>query len=360
MALPQAIARTPVFRFADLAASSARPGRAACCWRRFEVFSNAMLAERWFPDLAGWAAAAAAIDLGLRPGPEARRRLSRVVRRDQPAFYERLERAKRSGGFVANPSRRRRGFRIPYLPWMGGVGPNAWRQLLLTVRKSSAIVSMVLTFTILILIWNWYSSGGSGRPTVTPAAVVGLVSYITYIVCLGFPVAFRGDLDHLDFLKTLPFRPLVLTIGELAGCVAVLAAIQLAILAICGAAAASGWWLLLVAAVLAPAVQLALAGDQQSPVPALSHADDIGCVGRPERGRQRMPGPPAPDAHPSSPARNPRGPRGPGLSGQRLLGAGDDRHRPRHPPGRSRADDDARGPGVRPVRSQHRDAGLIE
>ena len=84
--------------------------------------------------------------------------------------------------------------------------------------------------------------------------MIGLVSYITYIVCLGFPVAFRGDLDHLDFLKTLPFRPLVLTIGELAGCVAVLAALQLAILAICGAAAASGWWLLLAAAVLAPAV----------------------------------------------------------------------------------------------------------
>ncbi len=31
----------------------------------FEVFSNAMLAERWFPDLVGWALAAAAMDLAL-------------------------------------------------------------------------------------------------------------------------------------------------------------------------------------------------------------------------------------------------------------------------------------------------------
>ena len=332
MALPQAIARTPVFRFADLAASfrATWPGRVLLA--PFEVFSNAMLAERWFPDLAGWAAAAAAIDLAL---------LLLVLRLDADylewsdaisrAFYERIERARRSGGFVADPSRKRRGFRIPHLPWMGGVGPNAWRQLVLTVRKSWPIVSMMLTFTILILIWNWYSSGPSGRPTVTPAAVVGLVSYITYIVGLGFPVAFRGDLDHLDFLKTLPVRPLVLTVGELAGCVAVLAAIQLAILAICGAAAASGWWLLLAAAVLAPAVNWLLLATSNLLFLLYPDPDDFGCVGRPERGRQRMPGPPAPDAHPLSLARNPRGPRGPGLPGQRLLGAGDGRHRPRSP-----------------------------
>ncbi len=44
---------------------------------------------------------------------------------------------------------------------------------------------MMLTFTILILIWNWYSSGRSGRPTVTPAAVVALVSYLTYSSAWG-------------------------------------------------------------------------------------------------------------------------------------------------------------------------------
>ncbi len=94
VALPQAITRTPVFRFADLAASfrATWPGRVLLA--PFEVFSNAMLAERWFPDLAGWAAAAAAIDLALRaPGPEARRRLSRVVRLGQPGVL----RANRAG-----------------------------------------------------------------------------------------------------------------------------------------------------------------------------------------------------------------------------------------------------------------------
>ena len=103
VALPQAIARMPVFRFADLAASfrTTWPGRVLLA--PFEVFSNAMLAERWFPDLAGWAAAAAAIDLAL---------LLLVLRLDADylewsdaisrAFYERIERAKRSGGFVAN------------------------------------------------------------------------------------------------------------------------------------------------------------------------------------------------------------------------------------------------------------------
>jgi hypothetical protein len=84
--------------------------------------------------------------------------------------------------------------------------------------------------------------------------VLGLMSYVTYLLAAGFTAAFPGDLDHLDSLKTLPLHPLALTVGELAGCVAVFSGFQLLILAIYGATAASGGWLLLAAACLAPAV----------------------------------------------------------------------------------------------------------
>ena len=47
---------------------------------------------------------------------------------------------------------------------------------------------------------------------------------------MQLPWAFRGDIDHIDSLKTLPVAPLALATGELAGGVMVLAAIQLVLL----------------------------------------------------------------------------------------------------------------------------------
>jgi hypothetical protein len=52
------------------------------------------------------------------------------------------------------------------------------------------------------------------------------MAYLTFLFSFQLPWAFRGDLDHIDFLKTLPVRPLALAGGELAGGIAVLAAMQ--------------------------------------------------------------------------------------------------------------------------------------
>jgi hypothetical protein len=252
VALPQTFSRTSVFRFADLAASfrTTWPGRVLLA--PFQVFSNAMLAERWFPDLIGWAGAAAAIDLAL---------LILVLRLDADylewstaisrRIYEQMQRIRRSGGVAISPSRGNLRIRMPQLPWMGGAGPIAWRQMVLTARASRAMVRVILMIAVLFLAWNWYMLGQSPRAFGTPGIGIGLVAYMTFLFIMVLPVSFRGDLDHLDFLKTLPVRPLALTLGELAGCAVVLTATQLAVLAIYGAATASGGFLLLAAAVLA-------------------------------------------------------------------------------------------------------------
>ncbi len=102
-----------------------------------------------------------------------------------------------------------------------------------------------------------------------PDWVSALVSYISFLFIMAFPISFRGDIDHLDFLKTLPIRPLALAAGELTGCAVVLTAVQLAVLAIYGAATASVGFLLPAAAVLALPVQRDLAGGEQPRVPDL-------------------------------------------------------------------------------------------
>jgi hypothetical protein len=60
---------------------------------------------------------------------------------------------------------------------------------------------------------------------------LGFIGYITFLFTMQLPWAFRGDIDHMDSLKTLPVAPLALAAGELAGGVLVLAAIQFVVLA---------------------------------------------------------------------------------------------------------------------------------
>ena len=131
-----------------------------------------MLAERWFPDLIGWAMAAAAIDLAL---------LVLVLRLDADYLewsttisqraYEQIERMRRSGGFAINLSQRTVPLPDPAAPLAGRRGPIAWRQMVLTARISRAMVRMLLVISIFFLIWRWTVFGQSPMRPARPAWV---------------------------------------------------------------------------------------------------------------------------------------------------------------------------------------------
>ncbi len=36
---------------------------------------------------------------------------------------------------------------------------------------------------------------------------IGFMAYLTFIFSMQLPWAFRGDIDHMDFLKSLPVAP---------------------------------------------------------------------------------------------------------------------------------------------------------
>jgi hypothetical protein len=259
VALPGTVSGARVLHTTDLAWSfrSTWPGRVLLA--PFEVFSHAMLAERWLPDLIGWAGAAAAIDLGL---------LILVLKLDadylewsastSQRVYEIQQRARRSGGFPVNPSRERSRFSLPQLPWLGGAGPIARTQLILTGRKCRGAIRVALIVSAAILIWNGFWSGRSALAAVSPGMVLGILSYITFLFGSGFPVAFRGDLNQMKILKSLPVGPLALVVGELAGCAAIMSGCQFGFLAIYGIIAPSGAWMLLAAAILAPSINWVL------------------------------------------------------------------------------------------------------
>ena len=124
--------------------------------------------------------------------------------------------------------------RIPRLPWLGGAGPLAWRQLLLAMRTSRLIILISLG-TRGACCWCWPCSCPAdtqgSESVIIPAMGLGFIAYLTFLFAMQLPWAFRGDIDHMDSLKTLPVAPLALAAGELAGGVLVLAAIQFVVLA---------------------------------------------------------------------------------------------------------------------------------
>ena len=52
--------------------------------------------------------------------------------------------------------------------------------------------------------------GPRGSAVLIPSMGVGFIGYLTFIFAMQLPWAFRGDIDHMDSLKTLPVAPLAL------------------------------------------------------------------------------------------------------------------------------------------------------
>src|SRR5262249_36098254 len=122
--------------------------------------------------------------------------------------YEQLRRTKQGGGLAMPTTARGARIHLAQLPWLGGAGPIAWRQLVLALRTSRHVILTSLATAAMFVIASLLSSRRPGGPVFPPGAGVGLSVYLTFIFSLQLPWAFRGDLDHMDFLKTLPVRSL--------------------------------------------------------------------------------------------------------------------------------------------------------
>jgi hypothetical protein len=236
--------------FAEIVASLQHSAIFRVLLAPFSVFTRAMFAERWFPDLIGWAAGALAIDSGL---------LILVLKLDanyiesaatiSQKVYERMQRTKQGGGIAMPVGPRAGRLRLRPLPWLAGVGPIAWRQLLLAMRTSRQMLIMTVVILAMGIAMVAFSPGaGRGRGPAAALSGIGMIFYLTFIFTMQLPWAFRGDVDHIDFLKTLPVRPGVVAAGELAGGVLFLTVLQLVLLAALTAAAPTSWALTLVAA----------------------------------------------------------------------------------------------------------------
>jgi hypothetical protein len=197
----------------------------------FEVFSHTILAAGWFPELVCWGAGALAIDALL---------LALIFKLDadylesaaaiSQKLYEKVLRMKQGGGIVMPASQMAASIRLIRFPWLGGAGPLAWRQVLMAVRTSRYALIVSIGIGITIGVMAFFSQRNPAGPDLVTFMGIGFLAYLTFIFSMQLPWAFRGDIVHMDCLKSLPIAPLAVALGELTGGVMLLTMIQLVLL----------------------------------------------------------------------------------------------------------------------------------
>jgi hypothetical protein len=209
-----------------------------------EPFVRTIAAENIMPELIGWAAAAMVVDLAL---------LALVLQIDVNYLessivvsrkrYALLQQRRSTGRLIVKPQV---AWRVPRLPWLGGAGPIAWRQLTTAMRGMYGFLPFFLIFSGLaaapLLLHNQKSSEGWG-------VLIGQLCFLTIIMIRYVAFDFRGDLDYMDWAKSLPIRPFAITLGQLATPVLMMTFIHLSFLAIIAFFAPGAHWMLVAAAI---------------------------------------------------------------------------------------------------------------
>ena len=178
----------------------------------FDVFGKTAAAARIFPEFVGWGSVALGIDAVL---------LWVVLRLDcdyleaalhtSRHHYERIQRAQRGAGSVSVGKRSIVRRSLPSLPWWGGAGPLVWRQMTHFYRNSGTALGVLIILSIAV---GPTVSGFVKRQTSLAAPIVGILAYVTLIVSFSLPLCFRCYLPYMEWLKSLPVRPIAIVVGE--------------------------------------------------------------------------------------------------------------------------------------------------
>jgi hypothetical protein len=190
-------------------------------------FFDAVTAERLWPDLALAAALGALVNLfliGVVFALDAQ--YLEAAASASARIYARMQRLRR-GGIGSGEGLRRVGtarLNLPMLPWLGGIGPLAWRQLTTAARGTERL--------LLLLVILGVAMGGpmlaalrdeeENALLVLAAVAIWLTLFLTTLL----PFDFRGDIDRLALLKTLPLPPWRLAVGQLLAPVLVMTTLQ--------------------------------------------------------------------------------------------------------------------------------------
>jgi hypothetical protein len=217
-------------------------------------FTRAFAAERVWPDLVRWGGLGLAFDTvlaGLVLALDAQYLESAATASEY--LYARLQRL-RSGGMAAHwGAGTKARFTVPMLPWWGGAGPVAWRQVLTGLRSLKGLVVFLVAIGVMTL-WPLFTRGADGSDPSAGAAGMagGLLGMTVFMLPMMITFDFRGDLDRMDVLKALPLSAASVVVGQLATPAALISAIQVILVAVVQNMVGDVGWLLPLTVVFAP------------------------------------------------------------------------------------------------------------
>ena len=136
-------------------------------------------------------------------------------------IYAQLQRMRQGGGLmpgrgVASKPRRAR-VRLGMFPWWGGAGPVLWRQVATALREPArlALLTLILVGPGLAPLLG-RRAPGEAPAQIAAFAFAGIALYLAGIFSAMVAFDFRGDVDRMEELKTLPIHPVPLVLGQLA------------------------------------------------------------------------------------------------------------------------------------------------
>ncbi len=149
--------------------------------------------------------------------------------------YTRLQRMRSAGSSFQFIAPAKGLFSLPSLPWWGGFGPIAWRQLLAAVRSVKGLL-LYLCFFGALLLWPFlFHNAGRGLTDLlgdkTPALIIMATLFISSMIAFDF----RADIDRMEVLRSMPIPPYGLALGQLVTPVILATIVQLFLVAFLGA-----------------------------------------------------------------------------------------------------------------------------
>jgi hypothetical protein len=144
--------------------------------------------------------------------------------------YAQLQRI-RGGSFLSIGVKGDARWHVPMPAYLGGIGPIVWRQITSAFRSAKGLM-----FLMLILAIGSGSVGyTAGKSTTQFFSVFGGVAlWITLLVATMLKFDFRGDLDLMDVLKSLPLPAWAIATGQLFAPTLLLALTHFILLAVAG------------------------------------------------------------------------------------------------------------------------------
>jgi hypothetical protein len=228
-----------------------------CLMAPFAVFGQTLAVESLFPDLLLWGALALGINLMLAAlvlWLDADYMEAAVTTSQK--IYEQVQRVRRGQRMTSWGGQRTASWRVPRLPRWGGAGSIAWRQLTTALRQSPGFLMALLFIAVGIAV----AIRIGGVPQDVVAIVPGFVIWLTFFFSNMLRYDFRGDLEQMEVLKTLPMRPMAIAVGELVTPVLIITAIQFLMLGSVAVVSHTAWLQITAAIAFAPLLNFFLFG----------------------------------------------------------------------------------------------------